>query len=66
MYDIVDKHWPMSQGDGKATRKKRPHPLLRLPGQSHQNRAVEVDLAVRQRAHDEARRQVATQTQMLR
>ena len=27
MYDIVDKHWPMSQGDGKATRKKRPRIL---------------------------------------
>jgi ferredoxin len=27
MYDIVDKHWPMSEGDGKATRKKRPRIL---------------------------------------
>jgi len=27
MFDIVDKHWPMSEGDGKATRKKRPRIL---------------------------------------
>ncbi|MGI8734368.1 MAG: 4Fe-4S ferredoxin [Pyrinomonadaceae bacterium] len=27
MYDIVDKHWPMSEGDGKATRKKKPRIL---------------------------------------
>jgi len=27
MYDIVEKHWPMSEGDGKATRKKRPRIL---------------------------------------
>src|SRR5688500_19764724 len=27
MYDIVDKHWPMSEGDGKAQRKKRPRIL---------------------------------------
>ena len=27
MYDIVDKHWPMSVGDGKATRKKKPRIL---------------------------------------
>ena len=27
MFDIVEKHWPMSQGDGKATRKKRPRIL---------------------------------------
>jgi len=24
VFDIVDKYWPMSVGDGKATRKKRP------------------------------------------
>ena len=27
MFDIVEKHWPMSEGDGKATRKKRPRIL---------------------------------------
>src|SRR6185295_5674591 len=27
MYDIVEKHWPMSEGDGKAARKKRPRIL---------------------------------------
>src|SRR5258705_949095 len=27
MFDIVDKYWPMSVGDGKATRKKRPRIL---------------------------------------
>lgn len=27
MYDIVDKYWPMSVGDGKAQRKKRPRIL---------------------------------------
>jgi ferredoxin len=27
VYDIVEKHWPMSVGDGKATRKKRPRIL---------------------------------------
>ena len=27
MFDIVDKHWPMSEGDGKAARKKRPRIL---------------------------------------
>ena len=27
MYDIVEKHLPMSEGDGKATRKKRPRIL---------------------------------------
>src|SRR2546429_40403 len=27
VYDIVEKHWPMSEGDGKATRKKKPRIL---------------------------------------
>ena len=27
MFDIVEKHWPMSEGDGKAARKKRPRIL---------------------------------------
>ena len=27
MFDIVEKYWPMSEGDGKATRKKRPRIL---------------------------------------
>ncbi len=27
MFDIVEKYWPMSVGDGKATRKKRPRIL---------------------------------------
>ena len=27
MFDIVDKHWPMSEGDGKAARKKKPRIL---------------------------------------
>jgi len=27
MFDMVEKHWPMSEGDGKAARKKRPRIL---------------------------------------
>jgi ferredoxin len=27
MFDIIEKHWPMSVGDGKATRKKKPRIL---------------------------------------
>jgi len=27
MYDLVEKYWPMSVGDGKATRKKKPRIL---------------------------------------
>jgi ferredoxin len=27
LFDIVEKHWPMSEGDGKAARKKRPRIL---------------------------------------
>src|SRR6266849_5484661 len=27
MFDLVEKHWPMSEGDGKASRKKRPRIL---------------------------------------
>jgi ferredoxin len=27
MIEIIEKHWPMSEGDGKATRKKKPRIL---------------------------------------
>src|SRR5436305_29482 len=27
MIEVIEKHWPMSEGDGKATRKKKPRLL---------------------------------------
>ena len=52
------------QRDVAARRKQRSHALLGLSCQRDQHRAEEVDLAMRDRADDEARRQVAAHPEM--
>ena len=35
IFDMVEKYWPMSVGDGKATRKKKPR-ILAITTDCHQ------------------------------